>query len=302
MPKSCAWPRVLSRHMMPPLRLPISDVEPSSCHLASVRKTSQVLLARFLPKHADLIEPFAMGTSGSYRCIGPLKTGCKERDLQGAHLSPEDGVRGLVRMHMPCKDCIHAMLVQRLLHGLHHVIDLMLVRLVAVVPVRKVPYQFKVWILEECWKLLLAQENHTSSPPWPPSSHPPRAGAAFCSCTCTRCRGFRCHPCPQLQADALAAAACMHNALFTLPILRIFRACGLEKSTALSVNPQQVEQALSPMLYRCNADILMSESRGDSAHQGACMPTITHGVRLLSTEARSCCSHANCSESWPYST
>lgn len=41
-------------------------------------------------------------------------------------------------MHMPCKDCVHSMLVQRLLHGLHHVIHFMLVRLVAVVPVRKV--------------------------------------------------------------------------------------------------------------------------------------------------------------------
>jgi hypothetical protein len=67
-------------------------------------------------------------------------------------------------------------------------------------------------------------------------------------------------PCPQFQADALAAVAYMHNALFTLPILKRFRACGLEKSTALSVNPQQIEQALSLMLYRCNADLPMRES------------------------------------------
>ena len=39
-----------------------------------------------------------------------------------------------------------------------------------------------------------------------------------------------------------------------------------------------------------------------AAYQGACMPTMTHGVRLRSTDARSCCSHVNCSESWPYST
>ena len=62
-------------------------------------------------------------------------------------------------MHMPCKDCVHSMLVQRLLHGLHHVIHFMLVRLVAVVPVRKVLYQFKVVILERSWTLLSARKG-----------------------------------------------------------------------------------------------------------------------------------------------
>jgi hypothetical protein len=62
-------------------------------------------------------------------------------------------------MHMPCKDCVHAMLIQRLLHGLHHVIHLMLMRLVAVVPVRKVLCQFKVLILEQPRTLLSAQKG-----------------------------------------------------------------------------------------------------------------------------------------------
>ena len=37
-------------------------------------------------------------------------------------------------MHMPCKHSVHAMLVQRLLHRIQHVIHLMLMRRVAVVP------------------------------------------------------------------------------------------------------------------------------------------------------------------------
>ena len=65
-------------------------------------------------------------------------------------------------MHMPYKGCVHAMLIQRLLHGLHHVIHLMLVRLVAVVPVRKVLNQCKVLILEQSWTLLSAQKGSYS--------------------------------------------------------------------------------------------------------------------------------------------
>ena len=37
-------------------------------------------------------------------------------------------------MHMPGKHRIHPVLVQRLFHGLHHVIHLVLMRLVTVVP------------------------------------------------------------------------------------------------------------------------------------------------------------------------
>jgi hypothetical protein len=38
-------------------------------------------------------------------------------------------------MHMAGEDNIHAVLEEQLLHGLHHVIHLVLMRLVAIVPV-----------------------------------------------------------------------------------------------------------------------------------------------------------------------
>ena len=68
----------------------------------------------------------------------------------------------------------------------------------------------------------------------------------------------------------------------------------VERASLLPTFPSGADQ-----LFTLHAAI---ELMRIAAHQGACMPTMTQGVRLRSTAARSCCSQANCSESGPYST
>jgi hypothetical protein len=52
--------------------------------MASVRKTSQVLLAHFLPQHADLIEPSAMGDELQLQMHRPVEDWLQGEGLAGS--------------------------------------------------------------------------------------------------------------------------------------------------------------------------------------------------------------------------
>ena len=77
--------------------------------------------------------------------------------------APQRPISALVCMHVAGKHGIHAMLKQAGLHGLRHVIHLMLVRLVAVVPVR-----------DRCGPFSKMPKGHVtcSSPPLNAQLHP----------------------------------------------------------------------------------------------------------------------------------